>query len=134
MYRPTVTAMMIIRHTQLLVALAFAAVLAAIPAAARADNPPVGDIPDNQAFVVYAGTGYSLKVPDGWARQVSGQSVAFADKYNTIRVDLARAAHAPSIASVKGAETARLKASVKGFMNPRVSVVRRAAGTAILLT
>ena len=131
---PTVAPMKIVRYTPLLAALAFAAVLAAIPAAARADNPPPGDIPDNQAFVVYAGTGYSLKVPDGWARRVSGQSVTFADKYNAIRVVLTPAARAPSVASVKSAEIPKLKVRVKGFTNPRVSAVSRTVGTAILVT
>ena len=134
MYGPTVTPMKIIRHTPFLAALAFATVLAVIPVTARADNPPPGDIPDNQAFVVFTGTGYSLKVPDGWARRVSKQSVTFADKYNTIRVDLAPVAHTPSVASVKGTEIPRLRASVKGFANPRVSAVSRTVGTAILVT
>ena len=36
---------------------------------------PAGDIPDNQAYVAYAppGAGYSVKVPEGWARTTAGR-------------------------------------------------------------
>src|SRR4051794_21026165 len=52
-----------------------------------AEVSPAGDIPDNQAFVAYRppGAGYSVKVPEGWARSASGRAVAFTDKLNTIR-------------------------------------------------
>lgn len=51
-------------------------------------NPP-GDIPDSQVFVIYANTaGYSLKVPEGWARSEAGPDVQFADKYDTVSVTL----------------------------------------------
>ena len=46
---------------------------------------PPGDIPDNQAFVTFsAPTGYSVKVPEGWARKDDGAKTTFSDKYNHI--------------------------------------------------
>src|SRR5487761_2784650 len=45
-------------------------------------NPP-GDIPDNQAFVAFTSPlGFSIKVPEGWARRESAGAVNFSDKYN----------------------------------------------------
>jgi hypothetical protein len=44
------------------------------------------DIPDNQVFVAYRGAGYTLKVPEGWARSGSGAHVLFRDKDNSIRI------------------------------------------------
>jgi hypothetical protein len=53
-----------------------------------AEVSPPGDIPDNQAFVRYAppGQGYSVKVPEGWARTASGGAVTFSDKLNSVRM------------------------------------------------
>lgn len=103
-------------------------------AAARADNGPPGDIPDNQAFVAYHGSGYVLRVPEGWGRRGSGRSVHFADKYNSIQVDLSSAARRPSVASVRQSELPVLRGKTKGFAEPQVTTVRRPAGAAILVT
>ena len=50
-------------------------------------NPP-GDIPDNQAFVLYTAADHSftMKYPEGWARTDSGAGVVFSDKFNSITV------------------------------------------------
>jgi len=46
---------------------------------------PPGDIPDNQAFVTFnSPLGYSIKVPEGWARKDEGTKTTFSDKYNHI--------------------------------------------------
>jgi len=123
-----------IRRTSLLSALAAVAVLVASPVVARADNPPPGDIPDNQAFVTFHGAGYSLKTPEGWARRQKPSQVTFTDKFNAIRVDVVRAAKAPTVGSVLKTELPRLRATVKGFSQPRVTTVKRPAGTAVLVT
>ncbi|HST17359.1 MAG TPA: hypothetical protein VLK36_06795 [Gaiellaceae bacterium] len=99
-----------------------------------ADNGPPGDIPDNQAFVAYHGAGYLLKVPEGWGRTGSGRSVRFADKYNSIHVDVSSALRRPSLASVRRVELPALRAKTKGFASPHLSTVRRPAGAAILIT
>jgi hypothetical protein len=47
-------------------------------------NPP-GDIPDDQVFITYSSPlGFSLKVPEGWARTDRVDGVLFADKYGRI--------------------------------------------------
>ena len=52
----------------------------AAPSAAADANQPnsAGDIPDTQAFVRYEGTGWSVLVPEGWARTQAGSAVTFA--------------------------------------------------------
>lgn len=74
----------------------------------RAEVSPSGDIPDNQAYVGYSPpkAGYSVKVPEGWARTVSGGATTFTDKLNSIRMQAMPAAAAP--AKVSGAKTSRV--------------------------
>src|SRR3954453_3097418 len=68
-----------------------------------AETSPPGDIPDNQAFVAYSppGAGYSVKVPEGWARTARGGAVTFTDKLNPVRMESSPATAAPTVASVK---------------------------------
>lgn len=63
-------------------------------------NPP-GDIPDTQAFVPYssASSGYSIEVPEGWARTGDGPSVTFVSKLDGVRVEVAPATAPPTAAS-----------------------------------
>jgi hypothetical protein len=123
-----------IKKTALLLCAATAAALVAASTALSAAAPP-GDIPDNQAWVVYKAAGsFGLKVPEGWARTTTPGGVTFADKYNSIRVDVAKSATAPSVSSAKKTDVAALAKSVKGFKLIAVSSVKRAAGTAILIT
>ena len=53
---------------------------------------PPGDIPDNQVFVTFSSPlGYSIKVPEGWARSDEGAKTIFSDKYNHILLQLSEA-------------------------------------------
>jgi hypothetical protein len=52
------------------------------------EKSPPGDIPDNQAYVTYRGSGYSLKVPEGWARTGAAGAVTFTDKLNSVGIQL----------------------------------------------
>jgi hypothetical protein len=68
---------------------------------AEANSAAAGDIPDNQVFLVFRnGAGYSMKYPEGWAQQGSGDQVTFRDKNNIVRVVLTAGA-APTLASVR---------------------------------
>jgi hypothetical protein len=81
-----------------------------------AEVSPPGDIPDDQAFVRYAppGAGFSVEVPEGWARRSAGGAVTFTDKLNSVRMEAVA-----KLTPVSG--RAR-----------KVSKVQRTAGTAIL--
>src|SRR3954469_24140556 len=98
-----------------------------------AETSPPGDIPDNQAFVAYTppGGGYSVKVPEGWARTGAGGAVTFTDKLNAIRMESMPAKAAPTVASAKQGDVQTLARTVKGFQGGDVSAVRRTAGTAL---
>src|SRR5947209_4709907 len=140
-------------------ALCIAAALAALPAAAvtgcgsassngrpaaqpSAVNPngpevsPAGDIPDNQAYIAYSppGGGYSVKVPEGWARTSRAGATSFTDKLNRIAMQALPASRAPTVASARRTDAAALAASLAGFRLGTVSTVRRTAGRAVRLT
>jgi hypothetical protein len=64
-------------------------------------NPP-GDIPDSQVFVAYASPlGFSLKIPEGWARSNRPDGVRFADKYDSVDVSSLPASSAPTVETVR---------------------------------
>jgi hypothetical protein len=98
-------------------------------------NPP-GDIPDNQAYVVFspAGGGYSVKTPEGWARTSNGATASFTDKLNHITVSSAAAPTQPTVASVNITDVPTVKAAVSKFAMGKVTTVVRRGGKAILLT
>lgn len=101
---------------------------------AEANTP--GDIPDNQAFVTYSAPsgGYSLKVPEGWARTEAGGVVTFTDKLNSIRVETADAGSAPTVESATRDELPAIRATTPGFTGGSVTAVTRAAGSGVLIT
>lgn len=97
---------------------------------------PAGDIPDNQAFVTYtpASGGFSVKVPEGWARTTSGGAVTFTDKLNSIRIESRAAAKAPTVDTARANELPALANGVPGYKAGDVSSVTRTAGPAIRIT
>ncbi|MEW2117745.1 hypothetical protein AB0945_21640 [Streptomyces sp. NPDC005474] len=101
-------------------------------------NPP-GDIPDNQAFVAYqpsggAFTGFTVKVPEGWARTSQGGTTVFTDKLNRVQISAAATSSAPTVGSVAHQVVPQLRGQVPKFTSPKVSTVTRKAGGAVLLT
>ena len=97
---------------------------------------PSGDIPDNQAYVRYSppGAGYSVKVPEGWARTTSAGAVTFTDKLNAIRLESGQAATTPTVASVTAKDVPALARAVPGYRAGDVTLVTRSAGEAIRIT
>ncbi|HMN99297.1 MAG TPA: hypothetical protein PKD59_07780 [Miltoncostaeaceae bacterium] len=111
-------------------------------APASAPNPnvaevnPAGDIPDNQAFVAYAppGGGYSIKVPEGWARVAAGRAVTFTDKLNSIRLETHRAATPLTVRTGTRTVLPMLGRTVPGFVAGDVTSVTRSGGKGVLVT
>ncbi len=103
---------------------------------AAPDVSPVGDIPDNQAYVPYGlpHGGFTVKVPEGWSRSNAGGAVTFTDKLNAIRVETVAAKLPPTVRDVKRTELPRLAASTRGFTAGTVTSVTRRAGTGIRAT
>jgi hypothetical protein len=70
-----------------------------------------GDIPDNQVYVLFSDArgGYSIKYPEGWAQNGSGNRVTFFDKNNLVRTVIQPGGE-PTLAQVS-ADLKALKAS-----------------------
>ena len=97
-------------------------------------NPP-GDIPDNQAFVTYTAKdgGYSIAMPEGWARQESGPNVTFVDKLHQFSVEVRCAETAPTVESAQTVEATDLAQQVPAFELVDVTAVDLPAGPGILM-
>ncbi len=106
------------------------------PAPSGPEVNPSGDIPDNQAFVAYSppSGGFSVKIPEGWARVEAGGAVTFTDKLNSIRMEKAAAAVAPTIQSAQQNELPKFQAAAGNFQAGKVTTVTRKAGAAVLIT
>lgn len=102
---------------------------------ATESNPP-GDIPDNQAFVTFQPPvgGYSVKVPEGWARSTAGGVTSFTDKLNRIQVSTSAAATAPTPRSASSHIVPVLQQQVPRFAMGKVSEISRPAGRVVLIT
>lgn len=78
---------------------------------AEATAAAAGDIPDNQAFIVFrnGAAGYSMKYPEGWAQKGSRSQVTIRNNNNIVRVVVERrtppsaAAITQELASLQGA-------------------------------
>lgn len=105
------------------------------PSAAPEDNP-AGDIPDNQVYVVFTSPDnlFTVSVPEGWSRSTVGADTVFSDKFNSIRVQTAARADAPTVDSAAAEELAPIAATTPGYIPGTVSTVQRNAGQAILIT
>jgi hypothetical protein len=97
---------------------------------------PTGDIPDNQAFVTYSppSGGFSVKVPEGWARVETGATTTFTDKLNRVRMETIAASTTPTVQSAQQNELPAIRAATRNFQAGKVSSVTRKAGTAVLIT
>jgi hypothetical protein len=48
---------------------------------------PPGDIPDSQVFITYKSpAGFSIKVPESWARKDNGTTTSFSNKYDLVTI------------------------------------------------
>ncbi|MFD9606443.1 hypothetical protein [Streptomyces sp. NPDC059970] len=95
---------------------------------------PAGDIPDNQVYVAWSppGGGYTVKVPEGWARQQVGRATVFSDKFNSVRIEQSSVNKAPSVQSVRSVDLPSVRRSTKNVTVGKVSTVKRSGGTAVL--
>lgn len=97
-------------------------------------NPP-GDIPDNQVFIDYASPlGFSVKVPEGWARQDLPDGVSFADKYGRISMSQTAAPKMLSVEEAKQTLVSGLEKSSRAVTVAAVKPVRLPAGPAIRIS
>ncbi len=97
-------------------------------------NPP-GDIPDTQVFVTYSSTarGYKLEVPEGWARRTNDQNVSFSEKLDGVKVEISPEATAPTAATVKTKQVAKLEKSDRAVKVVDVKDVLLPGGSSVLV-
>jgi len=99
------------------------------------EQNPVGDIPDTQAFVPYASApgGYTLDVPEGWARSADAANVRFESKLDGLSVTISAATAAPTAASARDHEIAALVAMGRAMTVSSVDDVTLPVGSAVLV-
>ena len=99
------------------------------------EKNPLGDIPDNQAFVTYnsASGGYKLEVPEGWARQTNAKNVKFTDKLDGVEVTVTNEANPITPATVKTKLAIELQKSGRSVQVVNVKDVQLPSGKAVLI-
>jgi hypothetical protein len=99
------------------------------------ESSPPGDIPDNTQFVPYRTKGgFTISVPEGWARTTTKTSVTFTDKLNTIVASWEPASAAPTVASATSTEVPQLQATERAFTLGDVKTATLPGGRAVLIS
>jgi hypothetical protein len=112
-------------------AVAPVASLAAEQAVPAEKNPP-GDIPDTQVFIDYASPeGFTMKVPEGWARTDDPDGASFVDKLDGVVVKVAKADAAPTVEIAKKNYVSELEKTERAVKVSAVKAVKLPAGPAI---
>jgi hypothetical protein len=94
--------------------------------ASASESNPLGDIPDDQVYVVHASPDgrFSVQVPEGWARTDLPDGVSFTDKLNTVTVQELTGRPQPTPDSVRADE---LTVVAEGHANVAVGGVAAVA-------
>src|SRR4051812_3223967 len=97
------------------------------------EKSPPGDIPDNTAFVRFKlpGAGFSVKVPEGWARTGAGSRLTFTSNLNSVTVESGASRGALTAAAVKSGDVPALARSQRAFKLASVAAIHRSGQTAI---
>jgi hypothetical protein len=93
-----------------------------------AEVSPAGDIPDTQVYVPYspASSGYTVSVPEGWARTDLANGAVFSEKFNSVRIVQTATPTAPTPAWVQADEVPLLRAAGASSIGDVTSVPRKA--------
>src|SRR5262245_411527 len=117
--------------TAVALGLSIAHVLAAERAVPAEKNPP-GDIPDTQVFIDYASPeGFTMKVPEGWARTDRPDGASFVDKLDGVVLKVATAPSAPTLETARKTYVPELEKAERAVKVSAIRPVRLAAGPAI---
>jgi hypothetical protein len=125
--KPTVSIIAAFAVAAALAMPAFAAEKAVAP-----EVSPPGDIPDNQAFVVFtAPAGFSIKVPEGWARKDGAGQTVFNDKYNRIALTVSDLSATTDLAYAKSALAPALEKNGHAVKILKISSLKLKAGNVL---
>lgn len=104
----------------------------AVEQAVPAEKNPPGDIPDTQVFIDYTSPlGFSVKVPEGWARSDLADGVGFVDKLDGVAVSVAKADAAPTAASADTSNLSLFGKPERAVKVSSIKAVRLPAGQAL---
>ncbi|MFB9984373.1 hypothetical protein ACFSQQ_11250 [Mesorhizobium kowhaii] len=105
--------------------------LAAEKAVQPEKNPP-GDIPDTQVFIDYTSPqGFTMKVPEGWARSDRADGANFVDKLDGVVVSVSNVDAAPTVESAKANNVPELEKAERAVKVTAVKAVKLPAGPAV---
>ena len=94
-------------------------------------NPP-GDIPDTQVFIDYASPeGFTMKVPEGWARTDRPDGASFVDKLDGVVLTVANADSAPTVEAARKTYVPDLEKAERAVKVSAIRPVKLPAGPAI---
>ena len=100
--------------------------------AAPAEKNPPGDIPDSQVFIDYTSPkGFTMKVPEGWARSDRTDGASFVDKLDGVVVSVTKADNPPTVSSVKSNYASLLEHSERAVKIGSIKPVKLPVGQAI---
>jgi hypothetical protein len=82
-----------------------------------AESNPPGDIPDNTQFIPYRSSSgrFTVRVPEGWARKTTKDTVSFSDKLNTVSVAWFQASSSPTRGSAESKDVPALRHTERAF-------------------
>jgi hypothetical protein len=96
------------------------------------EQSPPGDIPDEQLFVPYQSPlGFTIEIPEGWAKTENNNAVKFEDKYNIIDISVSDVTAAPTSQSVEGDIIPALVATDRAIEVSKISDVSLPGGAAV---
>lgn len=102
---------------------------------APTEKSPPGDIPDNQVFVLYRSPlGFSIQVPEGWARRETPGSVTFSDKYNVVEIMVSSRVQPPTLDGLRTGEADELQKTGRAVSVSAVKAVALPAGRAFVVS
>jgi hypothetical protein len=113
------------------------ALVSTLPASAAetavpAEKNPPGDIPDTQVFIAYASPeGFTMQVPEGWARSDRPDGASFVDKLDGVVVSVAKTNASPTVERAKADYVPKLEAVERAVKVTAIKPVKLPAGPAI---
>jgi len=97
-------------------------------------NPP-GDIPDSQVFIDYISQdGFSVKVPESWARMDRPDGTSFVDKLDGVVLTRSAAVQAPTVESVRKDYLQAIQKESHAAIIDSVKAVKLPAGSVIRIS
>ncbi len=111
---------------------AWSGIAGAAETAVTPEVSPPGDIPDNQVFILFTSPqGFSLKVPEGWARKDGTNDTVFSDKYNRIALSVGSLVQPLDLSYAKSTLAPDIEKSGRAVKIVSVSEVKFRSGKAI---